>query len=152
MQSSKKICAHFSSTVNQEFLNKPVAFCCIKSIHTETPPHTHCSGNYCHVTEDLRRPHRVSSVVCIAFYQLQLIHKLQLFLDKGDLGMVIHSVITFRLKYSNMLDMGLPLITVWKFHLIQNAVVELLLDLAPQYKTPALPIYSFLCTIQRDGS
>ncbi|XP_061487038.1 uncharacterized protein LOC133387065 isoform X3 [Rhineura floridana] len=69
---------------------------------------------------------QVASVARNAFYQLRLVAQLCPYLSKEDLTSVVHALITLRLDYCNALYVGLPLKTVRKLQLVQNAAARLL--------------------------
>ncbi|XP_061474960.1 small ribosomal subunit protein uS7 isoform X1 [Rhineura floridana] len=62
-----------------------------------------------------------------AFYHLQLVAQLRPYLDSDDLASVVHALVTSRLDYCNALYVGLPLKTVRKLQLVQNAAARLLM-------------------------
>ncbi|XP_061441792.1 uncharacterized protein LOC133364873 [Rhineura floridana] len=69
---------------------------------------------------------QVASVVRNAFYQLRLVAQLHPYLSKEDLTSVVHALVTSCLDYCNALYVGLPLKTVRKLQLVQNAAARLL--------------------------
>ncbi|XP_061477478.1 uncharacterized protein LOC133381914 [Rhineura floridana] len=68
----------------------------------------------------------VASVARNAFYQLRLVAQLRPYLSKEDLSSVVHAMVTSRLDYYNALYVGLPLKTIRKLQLVQNAAARLL--------------------------
>ncbi|XP_061477973.1 uncharacterized protein LOC133382302 [Rhineura floridana] len=68
----------------------------------------------------------VAAVARNAFYQLRLVAQLRPYLSREDLTSVVHALVTSRLDYCNALYVGLPLKTVWKLQLVQNAAARLL--------------------------
>ncbi|KAF7253646.1 2-succinyl-5-enolpyruvyl-6-hydroxy-3-cyclohexene-1-carboxylate synthase [Varanus komodoensis] len=69
---------------------------------------------------------QVAAVARSAFLQLQLIHRLCLYLDMHCLAMVIHALVTSQLDYCNALYVGLPLKMVRILQLVQNRAARLL--------------------------
>lgn len=69
---------------------------------------------------------QISSVVKNSFYQLRIISNLKSFLSHSDLEKVIHAFITSRLDYCNSLYLGLPLSSLTRLQLVQNAAARLL--------------------------
>ncbi|XP_061451815.1 uncharacterized protein LOC133369973 [Rhineura floridana] len=69
---------------------------------------------------------QVASVARSAFYQLRLVAQLRPYLDREHLTSVIHALVTSRLDYCNALYVGLPLKTVRKLQLVQNAAARLI--------------------------
>ncbi|XP_061466651.1 uncharacterized protein LOC133377174 [Rhineura floridana] len=69
---------------------------------------------------------QVASVARNAFYQLRLVAQLRPYLDRENLATVIHALVTSRLDYCNALYVGLPLKTVRKLQLVQNAAARVL--------------------------
>ena len=65
---------------------------------------------------------QVASVAWSAFYQLRLVAQLRPYLD--NLASVVYALVTSRLDYCNALYVGLPLKTVWKLQLVQNAAAR----------------------------
>ena len=56
-----------------------------------------------------------------AFYQLRLVAQLRPYLDRDNLASVVHPLVTSKLDY-----VGLPLKTVRKLQLVQNAAASLI--------------------------
>ncbi|XP_061470050.1 uncharacterized protein LOC133379228 [Rhineura floridana] len=69
---------------------------------------------------------QVASVAQNAFYQLRLVAQLRPYLSKEHLASVIHAMVTSRLDYCNALYVGLPMKTVRKLQLVQNAAARVL--------------------------
>ncbi|XP_061442164.1 cytochrome c oxidase subunit NDUFA4 isoform X1 [Rhineura floridana] len=69
---------------------------------------------------------QISAVSRAAWYQLHLIRRLQPYLPVHQLPLVVHALVTSRLDYCNALYVGIPLKTVRKLQLIQNAAARLL--------------------------
>ena len=69
---------------------------------------------------------QVASVAQSAFYQLRLVAQLRPYLDRDDLASVVHALVTSKLDYCNALYVGLPLKTVQKLQLMQNAAARLI--------------------------
>ncbi|XP_061484291.1 cilia- and flagella-associated protein 95 isoform X2 [Rhineura floridana] len=61
-----------------------------------------------------------------AWYQLHLIQRLRPYLPVHLLPRVVHALVSSRLDYCNALYVGLPLKTVWKLQLVQNAAARLI--------------------------
>ena len=61
-----------------------------------------------------------------AFYQLQLVAQLRPYLDRNNLASVVYALVTSKLDYCNALYVGLPLKTVRKLQLVQNAAARLI--------------------------
>ena len=61
-----------------------------------------------------------------AFYQLRLVAQLRPYLDRDNLVSVVHALVTSKLDYCNALYVGLPLKTVRKLQLVQNAAARLI--------------------------
>lgn len=66
---------------------------------------------------------QVKAVARMAFAQLHVLCQLCPFLDSHALCLVICALVTFCLAYGNALHMGPLLKSVWKFQLVQSAVV-----------------------------
>ena len=62
---------------------------------------------------------QVLAVARSAFAQLKLVCQLHLFLERSDLAMVTHALVTSWLDYCNLLYVGLPMESVWKLQQIQ---------------------------------
>ena len=69
---------------------------------------------------------QVASVAQSAFYQLWLVAPLCPYLDRDNLASVVYALVTSKLGYCNALYMGLPLKTVQKLQLVQNAAARLI--------------------------
>ncbi|XP_061465627.1 uncharacterized protein LOC133376825 [Rhineura floridana] len=69
---------------------------------------------------------QIASVAQGAFYQLRLVAQLHPYLDRENLASVVHVLVTSKLDYCNALYVGLPLKTVQKLQLVQNAAARLL--------------------------
>ena len=69
---------------------------------------------------------KVASVARSAFYQLRLVAQLRPYLDRDSLASVVHALVTSKLDYCNALYVGLPLKTVRKLQLVQNAAARLI--------------------------
>ncbi|XP_061487326.1 prostacyclin synthase isoform X4 [Rhineura floridana] len=69
---------------------------------------------------------QIASVARGAFYQLRLVAQLRPYLDRENLASVVHVLVTSKLDYCNALYVGLPLKTVRKLQLVQNAAARLL--------------------------
>ncbi|XP_061477657.1 uncharacterized protein LOC133382019 [Rhineura floridana] len=69
---------------------------------------------------------QVASVARNAFYHLRFVAQLRPYLDSDNLASVVHALVTSRLDYCNALYVGLPLKTVRKLQLVQNAAARLL--------------------------
>nr|GFC43941.1 hypothetical protein [Tanacetum cinerariifolium] len=67
---------------------------------------------------------QVAAVARGAFAQLRLVRQLRPYLDRADLATVTHALVTSRLDYCNALYVGLPLKTVRKLQLVQNAAAR----------------------------
>ena len=61
-----------------------------------------------------------------AFAQLKLVHQLCPFLERSDLAMVTHALVTCPVDCCNTLYVGLPLESVRKLQWVQNATATLL--------------------------
>ena len=68
----------------------------------------------------------VASVVHSAYFHLQWIAQLRLYLDVGVLTTLVHTLVVSRLDYCNALYVGLPLRLVRKLQMVQNAATRLL--------------------------
>ncbi|XP_061443806.1 uncharacterized protein LOC133365612 isoform X9 [Rhineura floridana] len=68
---------------------------------------------------------QVASVARSAFYQLRLVAQLRPYRDRDNLASVVHALVTSKLDYCNGLYVGLPLKTVQKLQLVQNAAARL---------------------------
>lgn len=55
------------------------------------------------------------------FAQIHLLHP---FLDQVTLVTVIHALVSSHLSYCNVLYIGVPLKTIWKIQLVQNAAMH----------------------------
>ena len=69
---------------------------------------------------------QVSVMTRSVFTQLKQAHQLCLFLEISDLATMMHALVTSHLDYCNTLYVGLPLKTVWKLQVVQNATARLL--------------------------
>lgn len=80
-----------------------------------------CSLGVCQLCESTAFPGCLRGICGLtgAFVQLRLN------LNQADLAMVVHTLVTSSLNYSNALYMRLPLKMVQKLQLVQNAVVYL---------------------------
>ena len=67
---------------------------------------------------------QVAAVARGAFAQLRLIRQLRPYLSCSDLTTVTHALVTSRLDYCNALYVGLPLKTVRRLQLVQNAAAR----------------------------
>uniref|UniRef100_A0A803SYC2 Reverse transcriptase domain-containing protein n=1 Tax=Anolis carolinensis TaxID=28377 RepID=A0A803SYC2_ANOCA len=70
---------------------------------------------------------QVSAVAGRAFAQLKLVRQLRPYLEKSDLAMVVHALVTSRLDYCNALYVGLPLKTARKLQLVQHSAALVLM-------------------------
>lgn len=59
--------------------------------------------------------------------KLKVVHQLYQFLEMSDLTTAMHALVTSCLDYCNILNMRLPLNSVWKLHLVKKAAVRPLL-------------------------
>uniref|UniRef100_A0A803SZI2 ribonuclease H n=1 Tax=Anolis carolinensis TaxID=28377 RepID=A0A803SZI2_ANOCA len=69
---------------------------------------------------------QVLAVAGRVFAQLKLVRQLRPYLEKSDLTMVVHVLVTSRLDYCNALYVGLPLKTVRKLQLVQRTAARFL--------------------------
>uniref|UniRef100_A0A803SZA6 Reverse transcriptase domain-containing protein n=1 Tax=Anolis carolinensis TaxID=28377 RepID=A0A803SZA6_ANOCA len=73
------------------------------------------------------------------FAELRLVHQLRPYLGKSDLATVVHTLVTTRLDYGNVLYVGLPLKTARKLQLVQRAAARLITGAAyREHTTPLL--------------
>ena len=77
-------------------------------------------------TESDPKTDQVASVARSAFCQLRLVAQLHPYLDGDNLVSVVHALVTSKLDYCNALYVGLPLKTVRKLQLVQNAAARLI--------------------------
>lgn len=68
----------------------------------------------------------VAAMVTSAFVSFWLVCQMLLFPCQTDLAILIHASVTSRLVYSSVLCVGLPLKSVLKLQLMQNAVARVL--------------------------
>lgn len=59
-----------------------------------------------------------------ALAQLRLVHQLCLYLSQSDLTMVMYALVTSRLDYCSIYYVALPLMTIQKLQLVQNATAH----------------------------
>uniref|UniRef100_A0A803TEJ9 Reverse transcriptase domain-containing protein n=1 Tax=Anolis carolinensis TaxID=28377 RepID=A0A803TEJ9_ANOCA len=85
---------------------------------------------------------QVSAVAGRAFAQLKLVRQLRPYLEKSDLTMVVHALVTSRLDYCNALYVGLPLKTAWKLQLVQRSAARLLTG--ANYRARSMPLFKEL--------
>uniref|UniRef100_A0A803SWN1 Reverse transcriptase domain-containing protein n=1 Tax=Anolis carolinensis TaxID=28377 RepID=A0A803SWN1_ANOCA len=85
---------------------------------------------------------QVSAVAGRAFAQLKLVRQLRPYLEKSDLTMVVHALVTSRMDYCNALYVGLPLKTVRKLQLVQRSAARLLTGAA--YRERSTPLFKQL--------
>uniref|UniRef100_A0A8D0BC31 Reverse transcriptase domain-containing protein n=1 Tax=Salvator merianae TaxID=96440 RepID=A0A8D0BC31_SALMN len=76
--------------------------------------------------------HHLSAVARGAFAQVRLVHQLRPYLDRESLLTVAHALITSRIDYCNALYMGLPLKSVRRLQVVQNAAARAISGL-PRY-------------------
>uniref|UniRef100_A0A8C6XR48 Reverse transcriptase domain-containing protein n=1 Tax=Naja naja TaxID=35670 RepID=A0A8C6XR48_NAJNA len=72
----------------------------------------------------LRLEEQVGAVARGAFAQVRLVRQLRPFLDRDALRTVTHALVTSRLDYCNALYLGLPLHTIRRLQLVQNAAAR----------------------------
>lgn len=86
------------------------------------------------------------------YHQLMQANQMQPFLDRRDLAVVTHALVTSRLEYFNPLCVGLPLKTTWKLQQVQNAVACMLSG-KPRFHCarPALASSCFLGIVHGDS-
>uniref|UniRef100_A0A803TKZ4 Reverse transcriptase domain-containing protein n=1 Tax=Anolis carolinensis TaxID=28377 RepID=A0A803TKZ4_ANOCA len=77
-----------------------------------------------------------------AFAQFKLVRQLRPYLEKSDLTMVVHALVTSRLDYCNALYVGLPLKTARKLQLVQRSAARLLTG--ANYRTRSTPLFKEL--------
>uniref|UniRef100_A0A803SSM3 Reverse transcriptase domain-containing protein n=1 Tax=Anolis carolinensis TaxID=28377 RepID=A0A803SSM3_ANOCA len=85
---------------------------------------------------------QVSAVAGRAFAQLKLVRQLRPYLEKSDLTMVVHALVTSRLDYCNALCVGLPLKTVRKLQLVQSTAARFLTG--ANYRARSTPLFKEL--------
>uniref|UniRef100_A0A803T068 Reverse transcriptase domain-containing protein n=1 Tax=Anolis carolinensis TaxID=28377 RepID=A0A803T068_ANOCA len=85
---------------------------------------------------------QVSAVAGRAFAQLKLVRQLRPYLEKSDLTMVVHALVTSRLDYCNALYVGLPLKTARKLQLVQRSAARFLTG--ADYRTRSTPLFKEL--------
>lgn len=64
---------------------------------------------------------QVAAMARRAFAQLRVVHQLRPFLDRDALRTVTHALVISRIDYCNAFYMGLPLKSIRKLQLVQNA-------------------------------
>ncbi|XP_060550136.1 uncharacterized protein LOC132712506 [Pantherophis guttatus] len=87
----------------------------------------------------LRLEQHLTAVGRGTFAQVHLVHQLQPYLDQEALLTVTHALVTSQVDYCNVLYMELPLKSVRRLQLVQNAAVRAIVD-APRY-TNITPIF-----------
>ncbi|XP_070582622.1 LOW QUALITY PROTEIN: uncharacterized protein [Erythrolamprus reginae] len=81
----------------------------------------------------------LSAVARGAFAQVRLVRQLRPYLDRESLLTVTHALITSRLDYCNALYMGLPLKSVRKLQIVQNAAARAIMGFSKYaHITPTL--------------
>uniref|UniRef100_A0A803TWX2 Reverse transcriptase domain-containing protein n=1 Tax=Anolis carolinensis TaxID=28377 RepID=A0A803TWX2_ANOCA len=85
---------------------------------------------------------QVSAVAGRAFAQLKLVRQLRPYLEKSDLTMVVHALVTSRLDNCNALYVGLPLKTARKLQLVQRSAARLLTG--ANYRARSTPLFKEL--------
>ncbi|KAM6466454.1 uncharacterized protein PHA67_012250 [Liasis olivaceus] len=73
-----------------------------------------------------------------AFAQLRVVHQLHPFLDRESLQSVTHALVISHIDYCNALYMGLPLKSIRKLQLVQNAAVRAILGAPKMEHAPPL--------------
>ncbi|XP_072770846.1 uncharacterized protein [Nerophis lumbriciformis] len=68
----------------------------------------------------------IKSVTKTAFFHLRNIAKIRSILSTSDAEIIIHAFVTSRLDYCNVLFSGLPMSSIKKLQLVQNAAARLL--------------------------
>ncbi|KAK9409653.1 hypothetical protein NXF25_000828 [Crotalus adamanteus] len=86
----------------------------------------------------LNLEHQLTAVAGRTFTQVRLLHQLRPYLDREALLTVTHALVTSRLDYCNALYMGLPLKSIRRLQLVQNAAARVIVG-APRY-THVTPI------------
>ena len=81
---------------------------------------------------------QVDSMAWSTWGQLWLICQLRPVLDRDNLTIVVHALVTYRLDYCNALYVGLPLKMTQKLQLVQNAAARLLTGTS--YKDHITPV------------
>uniref|UniRef100_A0A8C6XMC9 Reverse transcriptase domain-containing protein n=1 Tax=Naja naja TaxID=35670 RepID=A0A8C6XMC9_NAJNA len=81
---------------------------------------------------------QVGAVTRGAFAQVRLVHQLHPYLDRDALRMVTHALVTSRLDYCNALYLGLPLHTIRRFQLVQNAAARVVMGVS--WYTHVMPL------------
>ncbi|XP_070618653.1 uncharacterized protein, partial [Erythrolamprus reginae] len=81
----------------------------------------------------------LSAVARGAFAQVRLVRQLRPYLDRESLLTVTHALITSRFDYCNALYMGLPLKSVRKLQIVQNAAARAIMGFSKYaHVTPTL--------------
>ncbi len=79
-------------------------------------------ASYC----DLKLNKQINSTVSASFYHLRRLAKVKPFLSRKSFEIIIHAFISSRLDYCNSLYYGLPVSSIHRLQLVQNAAARLL--------------------------
>uniref|UniRef100_A0A8C6XI90 Reverse transcriptase domain-containing protein n=1 Tax=Naja naja TaxID=35670 RepID=A0A8C6XI90_NAJNA len=98
----------------------------------------------------LQLEEQVGTIARGAFAQLRLVHQLRPFLDRDALRTVTHALVTSRLDYCNALYLGLPLHTIRRLQLVQNAAARVVMAVSRfSHVTPLLRCLHWLLVVLR---
>ncbi len=75
---------------------------------------------------DLKLNKQINYTVSASFYHLRRVAKVKPFLSRKSFEIIIHAFISSRLDYCNLLYYGLPVSSILRLQLVQNAAARLL--------------------------
>ena len=98
-----------------------------------------------HLDPALTMETQVASVVRSTYFHLWQIAQLRPYLDGGALNTLVHTLIISRLDHCNALYVGLPLRSMRKLQMVQNAAARLLSGMRKhQHISPTLAALHWL--------